>query len=59
LGRAVVQVILHQVPRYAAQRLLHRSHLRDDVGAVAVRFDNSRPVGADSSGWRPPPSSSS
>src|SRR6266550_5021935 len=38
LGRATMEVILHQVARHAAQRLLHRSHLGDDVRAVAVFF---------------------
>ncbi len=37
-GRAMMQVILHQVARHAAQRFLHGSNLRDDVRAVAVFF---------------------
>ena len=40
LTRAVMQVILHQVARDAAQRLLHRGDLGDDVGAVAVILDH-------------------
>src|ERR1700676_75728 len=39
-GGAMMQVILHQVARYAAQRFLHRGNLRDDVRAVAVGVDH-------------------
>lgn len=34
----MVQVILHQVARNSAQCFLYGSHLRDDVGAIAVFF---------------------
>jgi hypothetical protein len=34
----VLQVIAEQLPADAAQRLLHRRDLRDDIGAVAILF---------------------
>jgi hypothetical protein len=37
-GGTVMQVVLHQVARHAAQRFLYRGDLRDDVRAVAVLF---------------------
>ena len=40
LRYAVLQMILHQAPRHAAQRLLNGSNLHDDVGAVAIFFDH-------------------
>jgi hypothetical protein len=39
-GSAMVEVILHQVARHTAQGFLHGSHLRNDVGAIAVFFDH-------------------
>src|SRR5260370_7495645 len=40
LGGAMMQVILHEVARHSTQGLLHGSHLRNDVRAVAVFFDH-------------------
>ncbi len=40
LRRTLVQMIFHQVARHAAQGLLRRSNLHDDIGAVAVVFQH-------------------
>ena len=36
----MLQVIVQQRPAHAAERLLHRRHLRQHVGAVALLLDH-------------------
>ncbi len=36
----MMQMIAHQVSRYAAERFLDTGYLGDDVGAVAIVFDH-------------------